>query len=89
MLNTSFVRGSAVLISMAASLGQSPAERLQRPDAPDRHVIAGRVIDSRGLPPRGVVVRVNAPKPEGSSAQFLSPVGENGEFETQPSWQPW
>ena len=36
MLNTSFVRGSAVLISLAASLGQSPAGRLQRPDAPDR-----------------------------------------------------
>jgi hypothetical protein len=55
----------------------------ERPNAPDRHVISGRVIDSRGLAPHGVVIRVTAPKADGSGTLSSTSIGADGSFETQ------
>ena len=83
-MSTPFLRATVALFTLASSLGQSDATRPGQSGTPETHVISGKIIDSRGLPPTGVVVQVTAPEPNGSASLFTIPIAPNGAFETQP-----
>jgi Carboxypeptidase regulatory-like domain len=81
----STLRVSATLIAVGVSLAPIDATRSQPPATPEGHVISGKIVDSRGLAPSGVVVQVTAPRPEGGgSSSFTIPVAADGKFKTRP-----
>ena len=50
----------------------------------ERHVISGRVLDSRGRVPHDLVVMVSIPLADGFGSAFPTPIGHDGSFVTRP-----
>jgi hypothetical protein len=65
------------------ALLEPPGLRLP-PMTPEGYVISGRVFDSQGRAPQGLVVMITIPSADGSASTFSTPIERDGTFVTRP-----